>query len=163
MEGLYKLRIRESKEVSSWSRIRERNSANKEVLEIVVSWSPTDSILEERTSLNLQNRHSRILLHVLFIRQNERNASRTRSPRDKSPSDRMSRIPCKTYLKKELASNSFCKKKKWHPPECLFYKSESDCRFDEKYSFTHRHVEEEPSKRSQKECFQKYSDYDEVE
>ena len=60
----------------------------------------------------------------------------------------MSRWPCKDYVKKGTSSNSFCEK--WHPPECLFYKSESDCRFDEKYSFTHRHVEEQPSKRSKK-------------
>ena len=34
-----------------------------------------------------------------FMRQNERNASRTRSPRGKSPSGRMARLPCKDYLK----------------------------------------------------------------
>ena len=55
-------------------------------------------------------------------RQNERNASRTRSPRGKSPSGRMSRWPCKDYLK-GTCTNSFCEK--WHPPGCLFYKSES--------------------------------------
>ena len=33
------------------------------------------------------------------MQQNERNASRTRSPRGKSPSGRMSRWPCKDYLK----------------------------------------------------------------
>ena len=59
-------------------------------------------------------------------RQNERNASRTRSPRGRSPSGRMSRWPCKDYLK-GTCTNSFCEK--WHPPECLFYKSESGCKF----------------------------------
>ena len=34
-----------------------------------------------------------------FMQQNERNGSRTRSPRGKSPSGRMSRRPCKDYLK----------------------------------------------------------------
>ena len=62
-------------------------------------------------------------------RQNDRNASRTRSPRGKSPSGRMSRLPCKDYLKR-TCTNPFCEK--WHPPECLFYKSESGCRFGEK-------------------------------
>ena len=38
-----------------------------------------------------------------FMQQNERNASRTRSPRGKSPSGRMSRWPCKDFLQKELA------------------------------------------------------------
>ena len=82
-----------------------------------------------------------------FTRQNERNASRTRSPRGKSPSGRMFRLPCKDYLK-GTCINSFCNK--WHPPECLFYKSESGCKFEEKYSYVHRQVEEQPSKKSQK-------------
>ena len=82
-----------------------------------------------------------------FMQQNERNASRTRSPRGKSPSGRMSRWPCKDYLK-GTCTNSFCEK--WHPPECLFYKSESGCRFGEKCSYAHRQVDEQPSKRSKK-------------
>ena len=59
-------------------------------------------------------------------RQNDRNASRTRSPRGKSPSGRMFRFPCKDYFK-GTCTNSFCEK--WHPRECLFYKSEKGCRF----------------------------------
>ena len=42
-----------------------------------------------------------------FMQQSERNASRTRSPRGKSPSGRMSRLPCKDYLK-GTCTNSFC-------------------------------------------------------
>ena len=76
-----------------------------------------------------------------------RNASRTRSPRGKSPSGRMFRLPCKDYLK-GTCTNSFCEKR--HPPECLFYKSESGCRLGEKCSYAHRQVEEQPSKRSKK-------------
>ena len=49
-------------------------------------------------------------------RQNERNASRTRCPRGKSPSGRMSRWPCKDHLK-GTCTNSFCEK--WHPPSML--------------------------------------------
>ena len=82
-----------------------------------------------------------------FMQQNERNASRTRSPRGKSPSGKMSRWPCKDYLK-GTCTNSFCEK--WHPPECLFYKSKSGCRFGEKCSYAHRQVDEQPSKRSKK-------------
>ena len=82
-----------------------------------------------------------------FMQQNERNASRTRSPSGKSPSGRMSRWPCKDYLK-GTCTNSFCEK--LHPPECLFYKFESGCRFGEKCSFAHRQVDEQPSKRSKK-------------
>ena len=81
-----------------------------------------------------------------FMRQNERNASRTRSPRGKSPSGRMSRWPCKDYLR-GTCNNSFCKR--WHPPECLFYKTKSGCRFGEKCSFAHRQVDEQPTKKVQ--------------
>ena len=51
-----------------------------------------------------------------FMQQNERKASRTRSPRGKSPSGRMSRWPCKDYLK-GTCNNSFCER--WHPPRML--------------------------------------------
>ena len=53
--------------------------------------------------------------------QSVRNASRTPSPRGRSPSGRMFRWPCKDYLK-GTCTTPFCEK--WHPPECLFYKSE---------------------------------------
>ena len=36
------------------------------------------------------------------------------------------------------------------PPECLFYKTKSCCRFGEKCSSAHRQVDEQPSKRSKK-------------
>ena len=80
-------------------------------------------------------------------RQNERNASRTRSPRGKSPSGRMARLPCKDYFK-GTCINSFCEKE--HLPESLFYKSESGCRFWGKCSYAHRQVDEHPNKRSKK-------------
>ena len=82
-----------------------------------------------------------------FMQQNGRKASRTRSPRGRSPSGRMSRWPCKDYLR-GTCNNSFCEK--WHPPECLFYKTKSGCRFGEKCSYAHRQVDEQPTKRSKK-------------
>ena len=69
-----------------------------------------------------------------FMQQNERKASRTRSPRGKSPSGRMSRWPCKDYLK-GTCNNSSCKR--WHPPECLFYKNKNGCRFGKS---AHSHI-----------------------
>ena len=84
---------------------------------------------------------------ISFMQQNERNASRTRSPRGKSPSGRTSQLPCKDFFKGSF-TNSFCEK--WHPPECLFYKTESGCRFLGKCSNAHRLVDEQPSKRSKK-------------
>ena len=82
-----------------------------------------------------------------FMRQSERKPSRTRSPRGKSFSGRSSRWPCKDYLR-GTCNNSFCER--WHPPECLFYKTKNGCRFGEKCSYAHRQVEEQPSKRSKK-------------
>ena len=78
-----------------------------------------------------------------FMQQDERKASRTRSPRRESPSGRMSRWPCKDYLK-GTCNNSFCEK--WHPPECLYYKTKSGCRFGEKCSFANRQVDAQPTK-----------------
>ena len=78
-----------------------------------------------------------------FMQQSERKPSRTRSPRGKSPSGRMSRWPCKDYLR-GTCNNSFCER--WHPPECLFYKTKSGCRFGEKCSFAHRQVDTQPTK-----------------
>ena len=79
-----------------------------------------------------------------FMQQNERKASRTRSPRGKSPSGSMSRWPCKDYLE-GTCTTSFCEK--WHPPECLFFRT-NGCRFGEKCSYAHRQVDEQPSKMS---------------
>ena len=81
------------------------------------------------------------------MQQNERKPSRTRSPRGRSPSGRMSRWLCKDYFG-GTCNNSFCEK--WHPPECLFYKTKSGCRFGEKCSFAHRQVDAQPTKRSEK-------------
>ena len=81
------------------------------------------------------------------MQQSERKPSRTRSPRGKSPSGRTSRWPCKDYLR-GTCNNSFCEK--WHPPECLFYKTKNGCRFGEKCSQAHRQVDEQPGKRSTK-------------
>ena len=57
----------------------------------------------------------------------------------------MSRLPCKDHLK-GTCTNSFCEK--WHPPECLFYRTKSGCKFGEKCSYAHRQVDEQASKRS---------------
>ena len=102
---------------------------NKELEEIVGNGKPTGSVLKETiaisvtVSISVQNRHSRILLRALL------------------------RVPCKDYFK-GTCTNSSCEK--WHPPECLFYKSETGCRFGEKCSYAHRQVEEQLSKRSKK-------------
>ena len=77
--------------------------------------------------------------------QNVKNASRTKSPRGRSQSGKMARLPCKDHLK-GTCTTPFCEK--WHPPECLFYKTKSGCKFGEKCSYAHRQVDERPSKKS---------------
>ena len=71
---------------------------------------------------------------------------------EESPSGRMFRWPCKDYLK-GTCINSLCEK--WHPPECLFYKTKSGCRFGEKRSYAHRQVHEQPSKKVSKRMMTK--------
>ena len=69
-------------------------------------------------------------------------------PEERVPVVECLELPCKDYLK-GTCTNSFCEK--WHPPECLFYNSESGCRFGEKCSYAHRQVDEQPSKRFKKD------------
>ena len=68
------------------------------------------------------------------------------------PEERVQVVDCFDGLARitsmELATTPFCEK--WHPPECLFYKTKSGCRFGEKCSYAHRQVDEQPSKRSKR-------------
>ena len=82
-----------------------------------------------------------------FMQQNEGKASGTKSPRGRSPSRKMARLPCKDFLK-GTCTTPFCGK--WHPPECLFYKSENGCKLGDTCSYAHRQVDELPSKKSKK-------------
>ena len=125
----------------------------KEFLEIVGNGSPTGSVLKgDNCSFRFDvNKRGKVTQSKTspnsFMQRNERKASRTRNPRGRSPSGRMSRWPCKDYLK-GTCNNSFCEK--WHPPECLFYKTKSGCRFEEKCLYAHRQVDEQPTERSKK-------------
>ena len=60
----------------------------------------------------------------------------------------------------ELASTHLVK---GGPPECLFYKTKSGCRFGEKCSYAHRQVDEQPSKISEKNDDKKCSSHVEEE
>ena len=77
--------------------------------------------------------------------QSVKNAPRTRNPRGRSSGGKMARLRCKDYLK-GTCTTPFCEK--WHPPACLFYKSQNGCRFGDSYA--HRQVHEQPSKSSKK-------------
>ena len=71
------------------------------------------------------------------------------SPSNQSPNSFMQQSERKSSRTlKGTCNNSFCEK--WHPPECLFYKTKSGCRFGEKCSYAHRQVDEQPTKRSKK-------------
>ena len=96
-------------------------------------------------SISVQNRHSRILLKDLsWSRMSEKH----REP--EVPEERVPVVECLDGLARitleELAITHFVKR--WHPPECLFYKTKSGCPFGEKCSYAHRQVDEQPSKRS---------------
>ena len=124
---------------------------NKEVWDIVGNEKLTGSVKKETIAVSdaikksVQNRHSQILLQD--TQQNVKNASRTKSLGGRSPSVKMTRLPCKDYLK-GTCRTPFCEK--WHPSECLFYKSENGSKFEEKCSYAHRQVDEQPSKKFNK-------------
>ena len=133
------------------SGIKGQNSVDKEFLEIVGNKKPTGSVLKVTIVVS-----ATIWISVWkiapsnpsptsFMQQSERKSSRNRSPRGRSPSGKTPRWPCKDYLR-GTCNNSFCKR--WHPPECLFYKNKNGCRFGVKCSFAHRQVDEQPTKRS---------------
>ena len=134
-----------------WSRIREQNSVYKEFL--CWQWETNGQCVKGDNCSFRHDVNKRGKITPLnpspnsFMLQTERKSSRTRSPRGKSPSGRLSRWPCKDYLK-GTCNNSLCEK--WHPPECLLYKTKSGCRFGEKCSYAHRQVDEQPTKRSKK-------------
>ena len=79
-----------------------------------------------------------------FMRQNEREASRTRSPRRKS--QRLDGLAKSTL--EELAITHFVKNGTLQ--NACSTKTKSGCRFGEKCSYVHRQVDEQPIKRSKK-------------
>ena len=86
--------------------------------------------------------HHQIRLRILSCGRVSENHRGPEVP-EVSPSGRMSRWPCKDYLRR-TCNNSFCER--WHPPECLFYKTKNGCRFWKKCSFAHREVDAQPTK-----------------
>ena len=135
-----------------WSRIKGHNSVNEEFLECW-QWEFNGQCSDGdncsfRRDINKRGKITLSNPSPNSLQQNERNASRTRSTRGESPSGRLSRWPCKDY-NKGTCNNSSCEK--WHPPECLFHKTMSDCRFGAKCSYAHRQVDEQPYKKFQKE------------
>ena len=83
-------------------------------------------------------------------RQVKKNSARSKSPRGRSLSWRISRLPC-SHLLEGTISNPSCEN--WHSPECVFYKTKEGCKFVERCSFAHRWVQEQPSKGLKKNGF----------
>ena len=81
-----------------------------------------------------------------FMQQNERKPSRTRSPRRRSPSGRMSRWPCKDYLKELAPLYSV----KVASSRMLVLQDQEWLQIWEECSYAHRQVDEQPSERSKK-------------
>ena len=115
-----------------WSRIKEQNLRVRRILGDCWQWETNGQCVKRdncsfRHDINKRGKATPSNPSPnSFMQQNERKSSRTRSRRGKSPSGRMPRWPCKDHLK-GTCNNSFCEK--WHPPECLFYKTKSGCRF----------------------------------
>ena len=117
------------------------------------SGKPTGSVLKDTIAVSVtiitsvQNRHSRILLRVLSC---GRMKEMRREP--EVPEARVPVVECldghARITSKELAP--IHSEKKWHPSECLFYKSEDGCRIGEKCSYAHSQIDEQPGKRSKK-------------
>ena len=70
-----------------------------------------------------------------------------RSPRGRSPSWKITCMPCKDHLT-GTCTNPSCEK--WHSPECSLHKSAEGCKFWDKCAFAHRRFEEQPSEGSKR-------------
>ena len=95
----------EIKKQTRWSRIRGQNSVNKELWENCWQWKANGQYskgdncsfrhdINKRAEPPQPNPYTES-----STRQSVRNASRTRSPRGRSPSGKMARLPCNDYLK----------------------------------------------------------------
>ena len=98
-----------------------------------------------RYGISVEKSHHQIRLRILSCSRVSENHREPEVPEEKVPVveclDGLARI-----TSKEFAITHFVKK--WHPPECLYYKTKSGCRFGEKCPFAHRQVDEQSTKRS---------------
>ena len=134
-----------------WSRIREQNSVYKELLEIVGNGKPTGQCVKGdncifRHDINKRGKSytSRIRLRILSC---SRMSEKHREPEVPECTESQWENVIDGHARITLrgtCNNSFCET--WNPPECLFYKSKSGCRFDDKCAFAHRQVDAQPTK-----------------
>ena len=91
--------------------------------------------------------HHQIRLRILSCSRVSENHREPEVPEEEVPAVERLDVLARITLE-ELAITHFVKK--WHPPECLFCKTKSGCRFGEKCSYAHRQVDEQPTKRFKK-------------
>ena len=96
-------------------------------------------------SISVEKLHHQIRLRILSCSRISENHREPEVPEAEVPVgaciDGLARI-----TSKELAMTLLCER--WLPPECLFYKTKSGCRFGEKCAFAHRQVDEQLTERS---------------
>ena len=120
-----------------------KNSVYKEFLEIVGNGKPTGSVQKETIAvsatirISVEKWHHQIRLRILSCGKMSENHREPEVPEEKVPVEECLDGPARITLE-ELAITHFVKE--WHPPECLYYKTKSGCRFGEKCSFAHRQV-----------------------
>ena len=134
----------------------DKNSVYKEFLEIVGN-GKTNGQCVKGDNCSFPPRNQKSVEKVTpsnpspnsFMQQNERKSSRTRSFRGRSPSGRMSRWPCKDYLR-GTCNNSFCEK--WHPSRMLVLQDQEWLSVWGKSGHTHIvRLMKQPTKNVQKE------------
>ena len=136
-----------------WSRIRGQNSVYKEFLELVCNGSPTGSVLEETIAvsatilINVEKVHHQIRLRILSCSRVSEKRREPEVPGEEAPAvecfDGLARI-----TSKELASTHSVKS---GTLQNACSTRQNGCRFGEKCSYAHRQVDEQPSKKVQKE------------
>ena len=135
-----------------WSRIRWQNSVDKEFLEIVGNGKPTGSVLKGDNCSFRHDVNKRAKMTQpnaspnSFMQQDERKASRTRSPRGKSPSGEKVSVAMQGKPQ-GTCTNPFCEKNGTLQNPCSTCpKMVADLM---KSAFhAHHQLEEQPSKRS---------------
>ena len=131
---------------------QETKQREQKIWDIIGSGKPTGSVLKETIavsvtiSISVQKSTQPNPYPSSSTRQNEGNASRTRSPRGKGPSGRMSRWPCKDHLK-GTCTNSV---KNGILRSACSTSQKNDADLGKSALIAHRQVEEQPSKRSKK-------------
>ena len=135
-------------ETNAMVKNQETKTAWTEFLEIVGNGKSTGKVSKETSavsvtiSISVQNRHSRILLRAPLRGTMREMRREPEAPEAIVPVGES--FDCRARItSKELAPIHSVKKR--HPPECLFYKSKSGCRFGEKCSYAHRQVDEQTS------------------